>query len=434
MGVATILARAPLRAARIRRREGERRSRARSSRRRRRRCRRRRCSFTRTRRSSSTRRPRLGWPGRRRCGARAAARSCATTRSGASASITSSRCTRCPIATRRSRTSWPSMRMRPSTRRRARSRSRTAFALIGLYLVNERGFTGRQAQRAAHVLGRRRQQWPRFLPPARVGDITVARRARRRRRRPRRSPAAVGGVRVGRLARPPRRGGRAAFAIASDQGRRARFAGDARERARRVSLRIYQTFAGAARRSAAGLRRGGGRQRARRRSGAGFLRVAAVAAEALGVGRRPLGLAEQRAPSSASPAVPMNFTISGFFCCSAMKPARSVGCGSLGSSAFGILNLFSAAFSPWQVCSSCFVVLLVDARRTASSSPEAPSSSCTSSSRSSSIFAQSIFLPAAIAFGETGPRLRALGLGRFGGGGGMAGRRCRSGRRARGSR
>jgi hypothetical protein len=50
----------------------------------------------------------------------------------------------------------------------------TAFALIGLYLVNERGFTGRQAQRAHMFLGRRRQTWPRFSPPVHVGDVTVA--------------------------------------------------------------------------------------------------------------------------------------------------------------------------------------------------------------------------------------------------------------------
>lgn len=50
----------------------------------------------------------------------------------------------------------------------------TAFALIGLYLVNARGFTGRQAQRAHMFLGRRRQQWPRFDPPADVGPVTVA--------------------------------------------------------------------------------------------------------------------------------------------------------------------------------------------------------------------------------------------------------------------
>jgi hypothetical protein len=50
----------------------------------------------------------------------------------------------------------------------------TAFALIGLYLVCERGFTGRQAQRAHMFLGRRRQEWPRIDPPVDRGAVTVA--------------------------------------------------------------------------------------------------------------------------------------------------------------------------------------------------------------------------------------------------------------------
>jgi len=50
----------------------------------------------------------------------------------------------------------------------------TAFALIGLYLVCARGFSGREAQRAHMFLGRRRQEWPRFEPPADVGAVTVA--------------------------------------------------------------------------------------------------------------------------------------------------------------------------------------------------------------------------------------------------------------------
>jgi len=50
----------------------------------------------------------------------------------------------------------------------------TAFALIGLHLVCERGFTGRQAQRAHMFLGRRRQDWPGFTPPADRGALTVA--------------------------------------------------------------------------------------------------------------------------------------------------------------------------------------------------------------------------------------------------------------------
>jgi hypothetical protein len=50
----------------------------------------------------------------------------------------------------------------------------TAFALIGLYLVCERGFTGRQAQLVHMFLGRRRQAWPRFQPPQDPGAVTVA--------------------------------------------------------------------------------------------------------------------------------------------------------------------------------------------------------------------------------------------------------------------
>ena len=50
----------------------------------------------------------------------------------------------------------------------------TAFALIGLHLVCDRGFTGRQAQRAHMFLGRYRQDWPRFPPPAARGAVTVA--------------------------------------------------------------------------------------------------------------------------------------------------------------------------------------------------------------------------------------------------------------------
>jgi hypothetical protein len=49
-----------------------------------------------------------------------------------------------------------------------------AFALIGLYLVFERGFTGHQAQRAHMFLGRRKQEWPRLAPPDDRGAITVA--------------------------------------------------------------------------------------------------------------------------------------------------------------------------------------------------------------------------------------------------------------------
>jgi len=48
-----------------------------------------------------------------------------------------------------------------------------AFALNGLYLVFERGFTGIQAREAHGYLANTVDSWPRFDPPAAVGDITV---------------------------------------------------------------------------------------------------------------------------------------------------------------------------------------------------------------------------------------------------------------------
>src|SRR3954471_19043051 len=42
----------------------------------------------------------------------------------------------------------------------------------------------------------------------------------------------------------------------------------------------------------------------------------------------------------------------------AWKPARSVGCGSLGSSAVGILNSASVALAPWQVWQVTFLYFL----------------------------------------------------------------------------
>jgi hypothetical protein len=41
----------------------------------------------------------------------------------------------------------------------------TTFALVGLYLVRERGFTGRQVQRVHMALAPKSKEWPRFLPP-----------------------------------------------------------------------------------------------------------------------------------------------------------------------------------------------------------------------------------------------------------------------------
>jgi hypothetical protein len=49
----------------------------------------------------------------------------------------------------------------------------TAFALIGLYLVFERGHTGKEAQLAHMELGKKRQEWPRFTPPTEQSLLTV---------------------------------------------------------------------------------------------------------------------------------------------------------------------------------------------------------------------------------------------------------------------
>ncbi|MFI7610257.1 DUF5946 family protein [Nonomuraea terrae] len=48
-----------------------------------------------------------------------------------------------------------------------------AFALNGLYLVFERGFTGLQARNAHGYLANTVPSWPRFTPPDNVGKVTV---------------------------------------------------------------------------------------------------------------------------------------------------------------------------------------------------------------------------------------------------------------------
>lgn len=48
-----------------------------------------------------------------------------------------------------------------------------AFALIGLSLKFERGFTGREVQRAHTILARLTRDWPSFPLPAARGDVTV---------------------------------------------------------------------------------------------------------------------------------------------------------------------------------------------------------------------------------------------------------------------
>ena len=47
------------------------------------------------------------------------------------------------------------------------------FALVGLYLHFERGFSGRQVQLAHVALGRRKRAWPGFPLPADRGEITT---------------------------------------------------------------------------------------------------------------------------------------------------------------------------------------------------------------------------------------------------------------------
>ena len=49
-----------------------------------------------------------------------------------------------------------------------------AFSLAGLYLHVERGFSGRQVQRAHMRLARQKRTWPAFVLPDDRGDVTVA--------------------------------------------------------------------------------------------------------------------------------------------------------------------------------------------------------------------------------------------------------------------
>jgi len=58
--------------------------------------------------------------------------------------------------------------------RQSRSTIGAAFALAGLYLAVERGFTGRQVQKMHMKMARISKEWPRFDPPANLGPLTVA--------------------------------------------------------------------------------------------------------------------------------------------------------------------------------------------------------------------------------------------------------------------
>ncbi len=48
------------------------------------------------------------------------------------------------------------------------------FALIGLYLLCERGFDGRQVQRAHTLMAANNRDWPTFVPPRMTDTFTVA--------------------------------------------------------------------------------------------------------------------------------------------------------------------------------------------------------------------------------------------------------------------
>src|SRR2546425_4364741 len=59
-------------------------------------------------------------------------------------------------------------------RRQSRSTIGAAFALAGLYLAVERGFTGRRVQKMHVLMASKSKQWPRFEPPGDLGPLTVA--------------------------------------------------------------------------------------------------------------------------------------------------------------------------------------------------------------------------------------------------------------------
>jgi len=58
--------------------------------------------------------------------------------------------------------------------RQSKSTIGAAFALAGLYLALEKGFTGRQVQKMHMLMASKSKDWPRFEPPETVGTVTVA--------------------------------------------------------------------------------------------------------------------------------------------------------------------------------------------------------------------------------------------------------------------
>lgn len=49
----------------------------------------------------------------------------------------------------------------------------TVFALVGLYLAVEHGYSGTEVQRAHVALGELDREWPVLTPPSSPGDVTV---------------------------------------------------------------------------------------------------------------------------------------------------------------------------------------------------------------------------------------------------------------------
>ena len=49
----------------------------------------------------------------------------------------------------------------------------TAFALIGLHLLLDCGYTGKEVQLAHMRLAKRSKVWPSFIPPKGTGELTV---------------------------------------------------------------------------------------------------------------------------------------------------------------------------------------------------------------------------------------------------------------------
>ena len=76
----------------------------------------------------------------------------------------------------------------------------TVFGLIGLYLALEKGYTGKDVQRAHMQIARLRKDWPRLESPGQPAGLTVMDvLAGRTWCRERRNDHAVGSGRVGEL-------------------------------------------------------------------------------------------------------------------------------------------------------------------------------------------------------------------------------------------